>query len=169
MTKKAKKIRIEEKRGFALLFTVVIVSAVAVITAGLSSAVYKQSILSSLARDSQSSFYQADTASDCALYVDLNEVSFTYSTFLEDHASVPWKCGGLNLLVTKTDELGSYTLLPTFEDEKDEEKVPCFRIYVTKSADGTSIKARGYNICDKTNKRTVEREIEIVYTNITGE
>lgn len=161
----------KKNRGFALLFTVVIVSSISVVIAGLTSALYKQSILSSLAKDSQSSFYQADTGYECALYADLKEISFTGSTFLEDHAFNPWYCGGLNLVATKMDEIGvgSYTLTPLFEDEKDKEILPCFRIYVTKEDGETSIKSRGYNICDLDNGRTVEREIEVKYRFYSGE
>lgn len=159
----------KNEKGFALLFTVVIVTAVSVITAGLTNAVYKQSILSSLTKDSQSSFYQADTASECAFYADLKEVSYTDSTFLEDHASIPWQCGGMNLISNRTDEFGSYTLLPEFDYGNGDGEDPCFRIYVEKKDNNTMIKARGYNICEKTNKRTVEREIEINYTDYLGE
>lgn len=169
MFKSFKKNNTNNKKGFALLFTVVIVSAVSVIAAGLTSAVYKQSILSSLTKDSESSFYQADTASDCALYADLKEISYTDSTFLEDHVSLPWQCGGLNLISNRTDELGSYTLLPEFDYGNGDGMNPCFRIYVEKNNNTTIIKARGYNICEKSNKRTVEREIEINYSDYTGE
>jgi len=166
---KTKNIILNQQKGFALLFTVVIISAVSVITAGLTSTIYKQAILSSLAKDSQQAFYEADTASDCALYADIMQVSSSSdSTFLAEHSSLPWSCGGMNLIATITDELGSYTLMPKFDDEEDEDN-PCFKIEVVNTLDEngkivTSIKARGYNICDSTNSRAVEREIETDYT-----
>jgi len=149
----------EKQKGFALLFTVIIVSAVSVITAGLTSAIYKQMILSSLVRDSQTAFYQADTASDCAIYADLVEVpKITDPTFIEKHKTNDWTCGGLKLR-TKLVSASGYTL--SLEDETISE--PCFNIQVTRSGTLTKIKAKGYNICDKTNPRTVEREIQIEY------
>lgn len=162
-----KDIKNKYNSGFALLFTVVIISVVSVVTAGLTNAIYKQSILSSLARDSQSSFYQADTASECALYADFNKISYTGSTFIEDHLSVPWKCGDILLLSSYVDaSSGSYKLLPNFADD-EEDNNPCFRIYVDKNEEQSSIKARGYNICNMLNKRTVEREIETIYKSFT--
>lgn len=162
---------LKNQNGYAILFTVVIVSAVSIITAGLTSAIYKQIILSSLAKDSQSAFYQADTAGDCALYADTVE----YAKFLSvpsvpsifDTQDVAWSCGGLELLITpNANGLSSgYSLIPEQVDS------PCFSIDVTKTITGvspdeiteTKIIAKGYNICDKTNSRTVEREIEINY------
>jgi len=162
----------KNQKGYALLFTIVIVSAISVITAGLTSTVYKQMILSSLAKDSQAAFYQADTASDCALYADL--VMNRNTPF--DQNEKPFSCGsvdGTNNLVIKPlspSVLKGYDIVPT--DDIIKEGGPCFRIYVTKTttknADGldilqTKVQAKGYNICDPSNPRTVEREIETNY------
>jgi hypothetical protein len=154
-------------KGYAILFAVIIVSAISVITAGLTNTAYKQLVLSSLAEDSQAAFYQADTAGDCALYssfVELNEndpnVVFT--------SGGEWTCGGADLDVTMLSN-GGYTISPQDEDSNS----PCFRIDVVKTdttdvngnpATENTISARGYNICDISNTRTVEREIQIVYT-----
>jgi len=149
------------------------VSAISVVTAGLTSTVYKQMILSSLAKDSQAAFYQADTASDCALYADLVfSKTHPFST-----VPTPWSCGDFtlsginNLLITQTDQsTDSYIIEPTQDIE--DAGGPCFKIVVTKTpatnADGVSItetkvQAKGYNICDMTNSRTVEREIDTNY------
>lgn len=150
----------KNQKGYAILFTIVIVSAVSVITAGLTNAVYKQLVLSSLAKDSQSAFYQADTAGDCALYADRVEIKedLTFSTT----TNYPWSCGNSNLLVNPIP--GGYTISPIDESSP----YPCFRIDVTKDNSTppimkTTIKAKGYNFCDKANPRTVEREIKIEY------
>lgn len=161
----------KKQKGYAILFTVVIVSAISVITAGLSNAAYKQLILSSLAKDSQTAFYQADTAGDCALYADLVE----YPKLLEptpfgifSTPDTPWPCGGLNLIivpVTGGDLSSGYRLNPPEEDSLD----PCFRINVIKDTTSippltiTTITAKGYNICKISNLRTVEREIKITH------
>ncbi len=161
----------KKQKGYAILFTVIIVSAISVITAGLSNAAYKQLILSSLAKDSQTAFYQADTASDCVLYLDQVE----YSKYIAIPMVVPnafqqptWTCGGL---VLKIDALnsgvpGGYELKPPDEGAN----TPCFRVAVTKTANisdptatDTSISAKGYNICNTSSIRTVEREIQIDY------
>ncbi len=171
----------KNKKGFAMLFTVVIVSAVSVITAGLTNAIYKQIVLSSLAQDSQTAFYQADTASDCALYADLVTRSihpgyFTNST----PTGQPWSCGnpdgsGINNLSIKSISDPNFLIHYTIETNETiaSEGGPCFKIDVTKNNGGVdaggytiinvTVKATGYNICDLTNPRTVEREIETDY------
>jgi hypothetical protein len=114
----------KKQKGYAILFTVVIVSAISVITAGLSNAAYKQLVLSSLAKDSQAAFYQADTASDCALYADQVNPSGIVTT------GGSWSCGGSDLIVTPTTN-GGYTVYPTEADENSSNA--CFRIDVTKT------------------------------------
>ena len=150
------------------MFTIVIVSAISVITAGLANTAYKQLVLSSLAKDSQSAFYQADTASDCALYSDMVEVGVNGNTVFVDGGQ--WTCGGNTLIVEPIigDVFGSYNISPIQASESSSS--PCFRITVTKKINSddptvtdTKIKAKGYNICDTTNIRTVEREIDIQY------
>ena len=162
----------KNQKGYAILFTIVIVSAVSVITAGLSNTAYKQVVLSSLANDSQTAFYQSDTASDCALYADRVEAlktlpdGVTRSNAITNGGS--WSCGGVDLdVVVNSDGKGGYSIYPkpTVVDNSG----PCFRIDVSKDKITyplfieTTIIAKGYNFCDKTNPRTVEREIEIKY------
>lgn len=152
----------KNEKGYAILFTVIIVSAISVITAGISNAIYKQLVLSSLAKDSQTAFYQADTASDCALLFDM-EVKDTLPGF-ENMLSFDWPCGGFTMDVNPGTT--SYTIMPKPEDSTANK--PCYRIETsTNWADPenpeTTILANGYNICNKDNIRTVERQIKIVY------
>jgi len=155
-------IKNKNQKGYAILFTVVIVSAISVITAGISNAAYKQLILSSLAKDSQSAFYQADTAGDCALYADRVEAVKTPPNIFTTRT---FTCGGASLIVGNISTNG-YTIYPT--STVSSSLAPCFRIDVIKDITTppiikTTIQAKGYNICNKTNLRTVEREIEINY------
>lgn len=164
----------KNQKGYAILFTLVIVSAVSVITAGLTNTIYKQMILSSLTKDSQAAFYQADTASDCALYADMIEYKKSSSVPKESSIfdSNSWTCGGLDLTIVPLTGgiLNGYDLNPP--DEYESSSDPCFRISVLKETIGTepdtivknTVTAKGYNICDKTNLRTVERAIKIEYS-----
>ena len=152
----------KNENGYAILFTVIIVSAISVITAGISNAIYKQIVLSSLARDSQTAFYQADTASDCALLFDL-EVRETNQDF-SDGKSFTWECGGFVMDITPG--ATSYTIMPN--SSQSNTNSPCYRIETEKNNTDpenpiTTILANGYNICNKNNIRTVERQIRIVY------
>lgn len=152
------KILNKNQKGYAILFTVIIVSAISVIAAGISNAIYKQIVLSSLARDSQTAFYMADTASDCALLFDM-EIRGTIDGFelLENY---PWSCGGFDMNVNP-EISGNYTIEPSGSDGSN--LTPCYRVSTTKNGISTTIIANGYNICNKNNIRTVERQIKIVY------
>jgi len=148
---------IKTQKGYAILFTIVLVGIISAISIGLASVSYKQLILSSVAKDSQVSFYQSDTASECGLYAE-NKLSMTTS-FLPN----PWSCGidandsgyVLDILPYST---GGYTLVPTSLSSSSS---PCFSIIMDKTTPVTKLIARGYNICNKTNIRTVEREINV--------
>ncbi len=147
--------------GYAILFTVVIVSIISLISLGLSNTTYKQLVLSSLANDSQSSYFQSDTAAECAIYAD-SIANITLDT------PSPWSCGvdsrgdNYSLAINISLDGLTYSLTNSLSGERT---VPCFEFDVLKtvSPDTTTIKARGYNSCDKTNIRTVEREIKITY------
>jgi len=146
--------KLNNNDGYAILFTVVVVGIISMITIGLSNAAFKQMILSSVARDSTTAFYQADTASECALYAD--------SQLTMDDLSSAWNCGGSNLKYTNGTLL-SFTLSP----ESPSPLSKCFDIEVSKEDLSTYIKttvtAKGYNLCNKSNIRTVERALEITY------
>lgn len=67
MKKKSK----QKNMGFVILFAMLISSLILLITAGIFNVVQKEITLSSAARESQRAFYAADSALECALYVDL--------------------------------------------------------------------------------------------------
>ena len=151
---------IKKDKGYAILFTVVVVGIISMITIGLSNAAYKQIILSSVAKDSTTAFYQSDIASECALYAD-NEFNMTTPP------TNPWICAGYSLAFSSS-SLGAvttYNMLPSGTNGNSGDK--CFRAVATKTVSGdtilTKITAKGYNICNMTNSRTVERAIEINY------
>jgi hypothetical protein len=155
--------------GYAILFTVVVVGIISMITIGLTNAAYKQLILSSVARDSTTAFYQADIGSECALYAD-NEYNMINANIPEGttcgsdpddnlNPGIPLSFNPTVISPGKT----SYDLV--LVDENSSKK--CFRINVTKTESDVSIaskvQALGYNICRKSNSRTVERAIEVNY------
>jgi len=146
--------------GYAILFTVAVIGIISMITIGLSNAAYKQLILSSVARDSTTAFYQADIASECALYFD-NEMDITSRT-----SGVPYSlCAETTLDFIGNNGTGVYTLSPVSSESSSTNK--CFSININKSTSSsvvsTSIDAKGYNICNKTGLRTVERYLKVTY------
>jgi len=146
----------KENKGYAILFTVVVIGIISMITIGLSNAAYKQMILSSVARDSMTAFYQADMASECALFFD-NDLDS-----LDRPDIVNFSCAENNLTFTKIGT-GSYKITPPSETGTDK----CFRINikknVTASLTSTEIESMGYNICNMGSLRTVERSLKVTY------
>lgn len=148
-------------KGFAMLFTVLIVSLILSIAIGISNLTLKQTLLSSLAKDSQISFYQADTAVECGMYYDMLG-ALPLGT---DPSSIsgPIYCGNnkfdINLVESYTDYL-------VFSQDLADQTQPCSTIVFDKAtlvSSGESIvQGRGYNICG-TNPRQVERALEVRY------
>jgi hypothetical protein len=111
--------------GYAILFTVALVSIISVIALGLTNAAYKEIILSSVAKDSETAFYQADTASECALYAD-NQL------MPADPTITSWTCGNQLLDITPSgDRSLGYNIIPHTLASPN----PCFNIAVTKTQD----------------------------------
>lgn len=152
------KIKKTTQNGYAILFTIVLVGIISSISIGLASVAYKQLVLSSVAKDSQVSFYQSDMAAECGIYAE-NKLGMTAVN------TSSWICGldsngvGYNLNVALYGVSG-YTLLPA--SPMDQSSSPCFNVIMDKTIPATKLIAKGYNICNKTNIRTVEREINIV-------
>lgn len=142
--------------GYAILFTVVVVGIISMITIGLANSAYKQTVLSSVARDSATAFYQADIGSECALYAD--KMDF----FRDDQTLTEFNCAGYNLRYAGLTSDG-YNLSP----ENEISSAKCFRINVVKTNNGdallTDVVSKGYNICNKSKLRTVERGIKVSY------
>ncbi len=139
--------------GYAILFTVVIISIIMAFATGMSNSSVKQLILSSTAADSQLAFYQADTAGECALYI-VNVLAASSSGTLPGLTQV--KCGGVNLNMTPNGSIFTFKQYPAPIND------PCFTISVDEFIPSqNTVEARGYNICDPSSSRRLERAIQI--------
>lgn len=158
----------KNQNGYAILFTVILVSIISLISFGLSNTIYKQLLISSGARDSQISFFQSDMATECALYADI----FKGGEDLKDGGS--FNCGfdkdgnayTMNVSLITYGDVNTYTLNPGGVSTTN----PCFKIEIRKTpnliftgAQDTKISASGYNTCNQYGSRTVERTIEVNY------
>ncbi len=146
-------------KGYAVLFTLIIVSIILSLVVGLSNSINKQSILASTAHDSQVAFYQADTAGECALYaLETKDIVTSFTT--------PWSCGrdqdGNPLELNISQNGSEFTLEPDYSSVSG----PCFKVNIT-AGDPSIIKSHGYNICDDSNPRHLERGMDITYTLVT--
>jgi len=146
--------------GFALLYSVIVISLILTIAISISNVTYKQTILSGLARDSQIAFYQADAGVECGLFYDVARGMFPQGTLLVNAPSTI-DCGGKLLKIDDTassDDYFVYVLEGSTE--------PCYTIVLDKTdlALGISsvIRAFGHNICTP-GPRQVERALEVRY------
>jgi hypothetical protein len=154
--------RKNNQKGYAILFTVIIISTVSAIVIGISNTTYKQLILSSVAKDSHLAFFQSDMATECALYAD-NQLDML----------IPpgnWDCGikidGTgNTLVMNAPATSGGVIYYSLDPLDPSTTNPCFSIEVDRviSNFNTTVRAKGYNICNASSLRKVEREINVSY------
>jgi len=150
--------QLQKKNGFTLLYTVVIVSLILSITAGISNIVFKQMILSSLASDSQIAFYQADTAVECGLYFLQNP----NSNFYFENPPSAMSCGTAQQYIYNQSKSSAEVV---FYDPYDTTiAAPCASLIFDKTVAGqTSIEGRGFNVCNPQNPRYVERVLQVTF------
>ncbi len=156
----------DKKKGYAILFTLVVVSIISSISIGVANSVSKQLILSSLAHDSQMAFYAADTAAECALYASESSTVLLVLGGLPGivASGTPFDCG--------VDDNGNIfgidvaTLSPTVYTFNANTGLSgsCFSVNIDQSlVPQKNIEIKGYNTCDTNSQRQVERGILVEY------
>lgn len=144
-----------------MLFTVLIISIILALGLGIADTTYKQTILSSLARDSQLAFYQADSGVECGLYYDLYDGNGqlpkdTPLTQVPSHLV----CGNVTVALDSSQSATNYEVYT----EDNTSSAPCFSITFDKT-DPTgkySVSSRGYSSCTN-NPQQVERALNVTY------
>ena len=164
-----KKNTAQYKKGIALYIAVTVTAALVLVSFAVVSLALKQISISSAGRDSQEAFYAADSGGECAIFWDVkNPTNPGLSAFSTTTAAQTIFCnfdannpsngsiatgGGSNATTTFT-----LTFLP---------QTYCAVLTVVKGYVGgiqnTKIESRGYNTCDATSPRRVERAIRINY------
>ena len=149
------------QQGFTLFIAIVLMGTMLVIATGIVNLAVKQSLISNSGLASQQAFYAADTGMECALYWDVKNSSgqsafatTTGSTIYcnknANNQSNEWVVGG-----SSVSTINRINFAPN---------PYCAIVTVTKSADGTTeIRSLGYNICDASNSRRVERAVKATY------
>lgn len=145
------------QRGFTLLVAVILASVALSIGLVLLDIAYKQVVLASSAKQSQYAFYNADSILECALYWDQQHNLFSYTS-----TSGSLSCNAINNIPVTFNNLAS-PRTRTFT-------LPCSgggtagQVTITKAADArTYIFATGYNSCNTTNPRRIERGLKVTY------
>lgn len=148
----------QKENGFALLFTVLVVSILLAISLSISNITLRELVLSSTTRDSHIAFYAADTAYECALYTD-TKIGNVFAPTVGSANVLPPSCGVI--------DQAQSTITKTRVTSPVGSKY-CYSFIVDKTpgAGGvtqTVIEARGYNTCTDSIRR-VERGLRIGYT-----
>lgn len=151
------------QNGFAMLFTVLIVSIILSLAVGIASITFKQNLLSSIAKDSQVAFFAADSGVECALYNDLIYNSAYYPRGTDPSLVPPnlaFPCPGMTFAIDLSSSANSYFV---YKEIPADPKKPCRVIAFDKRAVGMNkIQSRGYSVCDNS-PRQVERALEVQF------
>jgi hypothetical protein len=141
-------------QGFAMLFTVLVMTLILSIALGIANITFKQTILSSLAKDSQVAFYQADAGIECVLYYDL-DITKQYFDGVKNISEL--ECGNQRLTggMTSSNYYAYVNANPGAG--------ACINtVIIDKTGSQVDIISRGNNVC-QTNPRQVERALEVKY------
>ena len=149
----------EKEKGVALYIAVVITGVLLLVSYAIINTAIKQLGISNSTRDSQAAFYAADSGIECALFWDLKGGLIYNGSAFSTSTTRNISCNNTNISVggvaTSTFDLD---FLP---------EPYCATVVVGKSYNGnvltTHIESRGYNSCDSTDLRRVERAIEVNY------
>lgn len=154
-------------RGFTLLLAVLVSSVLIALGSAIYSIVSKEIALSSAGRESQFSFYSADTGIECALYWDLKQDAFSTTSTQTSLA-----CGGSTVDLTAGRTLtgagtASEQLVTVFSFPINGTAItnPCASVSVTRQyyPVRTTVVSSGYNTCDAANPIRLERAIRVSY------
>lgn len=146
------------QRGFTLLIAVILASVALGVGLALLDIAYKQVVLASAARQSQTAFYAADSVMECALYYDQQMNTFGYSA-----SSGTVTCNGTNpATVTFNNGVTPRSRTFTIQCTGNTGVLGMVTVYKDSNA-ATSIYAEGYNTCDSSNQRRIERGLKATY------
>ena len=133
------------ERGVILLIAVLLASITLVVGLGVYHRTYKEILFSAFWKQAQIAFASADGALECALYFELHPLETT-------------DCFGVSPIPGWTP--GTPGIPGTFSISTG---TVCARVDITYVGNTKTIKAYGYNTCDTSNPRRVERGLEVTY------
>jgi hypothetical protein len=160
-----------------MLFAVLVSSVLLSIGLSIFNLTLKEIELSSSGRESQFSFYAADTGIECALYWDFRGTNiFATSTSSRTPSPANPDCVAttttqyINITPSVSNSSSATTVfnLEIPNTSVTSNYAPyCARVTVTKTDSGgiieTAIDSRGYNTCDASDPGRVERALKVTY------
>jgi Tfp pilus assembly protein PilE len=171
---------ISKKKGFTLLYSVLVMGVLLSIVYSILNISYKQISLSSVAKDSQVSFYMADTGAECAQFWD-NQGSFSTTspslrtiTCHGQNFSVGGRYGATDsvansstvtcpVTITHSCSLSQFTVTLQNTGLVNPPEV-VVSLYKDNSTGETTVISSGHNTNQANNLRRIERSVKLVYT-----
>lgn len=157
-----------KKNGFAIIYTMLVITMAVGISMGVANVVYKERALSRIGRDSLNARSAADVGMECMLYNDKMPTQFDPG---RNPVSFLINCGRdiaqnpvvyVATLTTLTANNYVYTVDPVVVPDG-----PCFKAYMERTLIpapiATKIDVFGYNVCDTASTARVERGIIAEY------
>ena len=156
-------------RGITLLVAIIVTTVILSVALALLDVSYKQQLLASTSKQSQYSFYNADTAMECALYWDQKVDAFDFtppvpapsitcsSQPITTSSSVAVSGGGSIRTTTFTIPCASGGVLGTVTILKSDGTALC------SATNHTCVYTTGYSTCDVTDPRRIERGLKVLY------
>ena len=153
----------QQQKGFTLFIALIIVATLLLVSMGIASISVKENFLTSASRESQYAFYAADTGAECAIYWDVKNSTglsaFATSTGSTINCNQDQVYNPVNPQPSTVGGNSVSTFTLTFNPDPY-----CAVVTVTKNPDNsTKIESLGYNTCDTTNPRRVERAVRVSY------
>lgn len=151
-----------QKSGFVILFAVMVSSIIFAVTLGVANVSVKEIKFFTSAKESNSAFFAADTAAECALYNDKS----TDNSFVQSGGSGVIRCSGTNITLSGSYPTWNFPMSQLGADGND-----CALVTVAKtvSPPATVIISKGYNEGGGTagactpGSNSIERQIELTY------
>jgi hypothetical protein len=147
-------------KGFAMLFTVLVISVILSIALGISDLTFRQTLLSNSAKNSQLAFYQADSGVECGMYYDLTAGQLPQGTTVQN-APLRINCGNSTAsLVTEQSNTDYFVYQQNVSDNS-----PCYSIIFDKTHAVSAkdiVSSRGFSTC-QANAQQVERGLSVSY------
>jgi len=164
------------KAGFSMFLAVIVMGSLLLIAFSVVNIGVKETEFSSLNKESQFAYFAADAGVECALYWDAKYPS-GLSAFATSTSGSPISCAGISIVngqsipgTTTTAMIGGggdSNPISTFYFPLNNGINPtnaCTIVVITKNQDGsTYVASYGYNNCNPSDPRRVERGIEVTY------
>lgn len=154
-----------QNRAFALLIAVIVSTIILTIGISIINTALKEVILASTVRNSLEGFYEADTGAECALYWDNIRGNFDkQSAFQVGSPPSIIECQGIKIPVTPSNPLTDVWLRDNGNLNQPCAELEMNSTSVSETEDKVHLRSWGFNTCDVSSSRRVDRALEVRYS-----